>query len=159
MHGRKTTCATRCMAKDKCLAIPLRVLQSKPSFQPQPCKTATIHLRLIKSTFIPVATESNSGLSSLSNLAQTCRPASVMLIIAKHFERASARVHGFRHRLRRTRPRASARVDRVRHDSFDLDRNGHPIRRVEDLRTSACFSCEVTIANKYAIHGRSLGKI
>jgi hypothetical protein len=27
-----------------------------------------------------------------------------MLIIAKRFERASARVHGFRHRLRQTRP-------------------------------------------------------
>jgi hypothetical protein len=51
-----------------------------------------------------VATESNSGLSSLSNLAQTCRPASVMLITAEGFERASAAVHGFRHRLRRTRP-------------------------------------------------------
>jgi hypothetical protein len=51
-----------------------------------------------------VATRSNSGLSSLSNLAQTWRPASVMLIIAKRFERASARVHGFRHRLRQTRP-------------------------------------------------------
>jgi hypothetical protein len=51
-----------------------------------------------------VATGSNSGPSSLSNLAQICRPASVMLIVAKRFERASARVYGFRHRLRRTRP-------------------------------------------------------
>jgi hypothetical protein len=51
-----------------------------------------------------VATGLNSGLPSLSNLAQTCRPDSVMLIIIKRFERASARAHGFRHRLRRSRP-------------------------------------------------------